>query len=208
MESIYKLDERAAEIAARYDALQTEFECLMDENGGELNDESQEMLEKLAELEAIKEKIREDFIKFPDVYAAWYKNVEAEKKVAEAELKAFEEEQKKAVAKYKSRVRRLDSRLEWIEQNIAESMRRAQVDKLDKKSRPDAMFSIYFQERKSIDVNEEVALYEYKSIIDDAVAKCPEWLTLEPKIAKKVLSKEEVLPLGFERKISRSLEIR
>ena len=54
MESIYKLQGRAEEIAARYYEVLDEFEGLMEENGGELNEESQEMLDKLAEIEHIR----------------------------------------------------------------------------------------------------------------------------------------------------------
>lgn len=208
MESIYKLQNRAAEIAARYDEIQAEFEALMEENGGELNEESQEYIDKLAELEAMQAELIEDFMKFPDEYAAWYKNEEAAKKVAEAEMKAFEDMQKKALAKYKAKVNRRESRMEWIKQNIAEAMRLAEVEKLDKKSRPDALFSIYFQENKSIEVDEAIALYEYEDAINALAEKCPDWLSFVPKIDKSILKKADVLPRGFERKISKSLQIR
>lgn len=208
MENIYKLSGKAAEAAARYEQIQDEFEALMEENGGELNEESQEMLDKLAELEAIRMQIADDFTRFPDEYAAWYKNVEAQKKLAEAELKAFKELQKQAIAKYETKVKQCESRLEWIKQNIADAMVIAQVDKFDKKRSPDALFSIYFQDSKSIEVNEELALKDYKDIIDHLRASLPEWLSVETKIAKTTLNTAEELPQGFERKISRNLQIR
>ena len=208
MENIYKLSGRAAEVATRYNELQDEFDLLMEENGGELNEESQEMLDKLAELETIKAEIADNFTKFPDEYAAWYKNVEAQKKVAEAELKAFKELQKIAIAKYEAKVKRCESRMEWIKQNIADAMVIAQVDKFDKKRSPDALFSIYFQDSKSIEVDEELAMKDYKDIIDHLRVSLPEWLCIETKIAKATLNKAEELPQGFERKISRNLQIR
>lgn len=208
MENIYKLSGKAAEIANRYDEIQTEFENLMEENGGELNEESQEMLDKLAELELMQKHIQEQFLLFPDEYASWYKNVEAEKKVAEAELKAFKELQKLAVAKYEARVKRCESRMEWIKQNLADAMVVAQVERFDKKRSPDALFSIYFQDSKSIEVDEQLAMKEYQDRIDCLRANLPEWLSIETKITKSTLNKVEELPQGFERKISRSLQIR
>lgn len=208
MENIYKLSGKAAEIACRYDEIQSEFEALMEENGGELNEESQEMLDKIAELEDMQAQIQEQFMLFPDEYASWYKNVEAEKKVAEAELKAFKELQKLAIAKYEARVKRCESRMEWIKQNLADAMVIAQVDKLDKKRSSDALFSIYFQDSKSIEVDEQLALKDYQDSIDNLRATLPEWLSIEPKIAKSTLNKVEELPQGFERKISRNLQIR
>lgn len=208
MDNIYKLEGRAAEIAARYQEVMTEFEDLMEENGGELNEESQEYIDKLEELQGIQAELRENFEKFPDAYAAWYKNVEAEKKVAEAEMKAFKEMQDKALAKYKAKVNNLDSRLEWIRQNIAESMRLLGVEKLDKKRSPDALFSIYFQESKSIEVDETLALAQYQERIDEFFATLPEWLPFVLKIDKNVLKKVDDLPRGFERIISKNLQIR
>lgn len=207
MESIYKLSERACDIAVRYDAVQTAFENLMEENGGEVTEESEAMMSELEELDRLKAEVMEDFIKFPDEYAAWYKNVEAEKKVAEAEMKAFEEQQKKALAKYKSRVKRLETRMEWIRQNLADAMASNQVDTLDKKSRPNAMFSIFFKTSSRIEVDESVALMNYQDMIVKANESCPEWLSFEPRIAKSALSKADVLPEGFERKITKSLQI-
>lgn len=208
MENIYKLSGRAADAAARYDEIQNEFELLMEENGGELNEESQEMLDNLAELEAIKAQIADEITKFPDEYAAWYKNVEAQKKVAEAELKAFKELQKAAIAKYEAKVKRCESRMEWIKQNIADAMVVAQVERFDKKRSPDALFSIYFQDSKSIEVDEELAMRDYKDVIDHLRDSLPEWLSIETKIAKATLNKAEELPQGFECKISRNLQIR
>lgn len=208
MENIYKLSGRAADAAARYDEIQNEFELLMEENGGELNEESQEMLDRLAELEAIKAQIADDITRFPDEYAAWYKNVEAQKKVAEAELKAFEELQKIALAKYKAKVENLESRMKWIRQNIADAMVVAQVDKFDKKRSPDALFSIYFLNSKSIEVDIPLALKDYEKEISRFLATLPEWLFMEPKIKKDVLKEEKNLPKGFERKIKRSLIIK
>lgn len=208
MESIYKLTGRAEEIAVRYDEVMQEFENLMEENGGELNEESQEMLDKLAQLEALQEEIRKDFIKFPDAYASWYKNEEAKEKVAKAELKAFKEVQDAALAKFEARVNRRTNRKEWIKQNIEECMRLSGIEKIDKKSNPDALHSIYFQESKSISVDEAVASAEYEKVIATANSVLPEGFSLVLKIDKNVLKKSEKLPKGVERKVSKSLQIR
>ena len=208
MDNIYKLSGRAAEAAARYEEIQTEFEVLMEENGGELNEESQELLDKLAELEAIKEQIKDEITRFPDEYAAWYKNVEAQKKMAEAELKAFKELQKTAVSKYEANVKKCESRMEWIKQNIADAMALAQVDKIDKKSRPNGLFSLYFQESTSVEVNESLAASGFQEIINTANSVLPEGVTLVLKFDKSILKKQENLPVGVERLVSRSLQIR
>lgn len=208
MESIYKLSDRAAEIAARYNEVQEAFETLMDENGGELNEESQEMLDALAELESLQKQIHEDFIKFPDAYAAWYKNEEAQEKVAEAELKAFKEMQDAALAKFKAKVNKRKRRKEWVKQNISDCMRKAEVERFDKKRSPDALFSIYFQESSSIEVDEAVASAGYEEIISTANSVLPEGYSLVLKVDKSILKKSENLPIGCERKVTKSLQIR
>ena len=208
MENIYKLSGKAAEIATRYDEIQTEFENLMEENGGELNEESQEMLDKLAELELMQKHIQEQFILFPDEYASWYMNVEAEKKVAEAELKAFKEMQNLAVAKYEARVKRCESRMEWIKQNLADAMVVAQVERFDKKRSPDALFSIYFQETKSIEVDELSALAPYEEQIKCLAGCLPEGFSVSIKIDKAVLKKSELTPTGVKKVVNKSLQIR
>lgn len=208
MESIYKLQGRAEEIAARYDEVMDEFENLMEENGGELNEESQEYLDKMAELEAIQKQIAEDFIKFPDVYASWYKNEEAKEKVAEAELKAAKEMYDAALAKYKTRVTKRTNRKEWIKQNIEDCMKLAGVEKFDKKSNPDALHSIYFQESKSIEVDEATVLAIYEQEISTANSALPEGFSLELKVDKNILKKSETLPVGVERVVNKTLRIR
>lgn len=208
MESIYKLQGRAEEIAARYYEVLDEFEGLMEENGGELNEESQEMLDKLAELKALQEQIKEDFIKFPDAYAAWYKNEEARKKVAEAEMKAFKEMQDVALAKYKAKVNKHESRMEWIKQNIADCMRLAEVEKFDKKSNPNALFSIYFQETRSIEVDELSALAPYEKQIKCLTSILPEGFSVSIKIDKTILKKSELTPTGVKKVVNKSLQIR
>lgn len=196
------------EISARYDEVMEEFEILMEENGGELNEDSQELIDKMAELESIREQIAEDFIKFPDAYASWYKNEEAKEKIAEAELKAFKEIQDAALAKYKAKVARRTSRKEWIKQNIEECMRLAGVEKFDKKSNPDALHSIYFQESKSIEVDEAIASVGYEEIIATANSVLPEGFSLVLKIDKNILKKSENLPMGVTRVINKTLRIR
>lgn len=208
MENIYQLVGQAAELAVRFNEIQDEFEALMEENGGELNEESQEYLDKMEELQALRAKMREDILENADAYAAWYKNEEAQKKADEAALKAFKEAQQVAVAKYETAVRKRENRCAWIKDSISFAMDWAEVDKLDKKTRPDAKFSLYFQNTKSIDVDETLALAQYEEEISAFLANLPEWLSFVPKFDKKALKDVEVLPEGFERRISRSLQIR
>ena len=208
MENIYKLNGRAAELNAQYMEVFERFELLMEENGGELNEESQEYIDIMNELDSLQAQIKEDILNLPDEYAAWYKNVEAEKRVKEAELKAFKEEQKKALAKYEAKVKACDSKMEWIKQNIVAALETAEILRLDKKGRPDARFSIYFQDTVSVDVDETAAAKGYEEIISTANSVMPEGYTLVLKADKTVLKKAESLPIGAERIVRKSLQIR
>ena len=165
------------------------------------------MSAELEELEQIQRQIAEEFVKFPDEYAAWFKDVEAQKAVIQAQRKAIEEEQKKVLAKYDARIKKKDSTLEWIKQNMEAAMILAQVEKFDKK-KTGGMFSIYFQTSKSVDVDEDVALKKYEDSINKLRATLPDWLILNTKISKSVAGKLEELPEGFERKQSKTLIIR
>ena len=208
MESIYKLSGRAAEAEARYNEIQEQFEALMEENGGELNEESQELIDMLAEQEAIKTQIAEDILNFPDEYAAWYKNEEAKKDLAQAELNAFKKVHENAIAKYEARVKRREKRMDWIKQNIQAAMDRAHVDKFDKKSRPNALFSIYFKESSSIVVDETAVTTTYKEAIDTANSVLPSGYSLVLKVDKNALKKSEKLPVGAARMVSKTLQIK
>lgn len=206
MDSFYKLSERLDDVSRRYDSIMADFEDAMEENGGELTEETQHMLDEAEELKAIKAQIEEDFIKFPDEYAAWYKNKESKRNMILAERRAYEEEMKRVLAKYDARVKDVERDMEWIKQNIAAAMKRHEIEKLDKK-RPNAMFSIFFKKSKSIEVNEELALDAYREVEKKANENCPEWLEFVPKIKKGTLTKVEDLPFGFERIYSESLQI-
>ena len=206
MDNIYKLSERMDEIAMRYAVAQDALDAAMEESGGEVTDETGALLSELDELEAVKNQIMEDFLRFPDEYAAWYKNEEAQRNVILAERKAYEDEMKKVLAKFDSRIKKKESRMEWIKDNISTAMKMHEVKALDKK-RPNAQFSIYFKTSSSIEVNEDLALDAYREVEKKANENCPEWLEFVPKIKKGTLSKAESLPFGFERKISDSLLI-
>lgn len=208
MESIYKLQGKAAEIANQYNELLMQFENLMEENGGELTPESQEYIDHLAALENLKVQIKEDILKFPDEYASWYKNVEARKKVHEAELKAFKELQAAAVAKYEAKVKKDSNDLNWIRQNIADAMTFAKVKSFDKKSRPNALFSIYFLESKTVEVDEAKVNERYQDVISTANAAMPEGYSLVLKVDKNVLRKVETLPEGAQLITGKSLVIK
>lgn len=207
MESIYKLSERAVAISMRYDEARAALEEMYEENGGEVTAETEEMSAELEVLEEIRCQIAEEFVKFPDEYAAWFKNVEAQRAVIQAQRKAIEEEQKKVLARYDAMIKKKDSTLEWIKQNMEAAMILAQVEKFDKK-KTGGMFSIYFQTSKSVDVDEAVALKKYEDSINKLRATLPDWLTLNTKISKSVAGKLEELPEGFERKQSKTLIIR
>ena len=207
MENIYKLSERAARISIAYETAMAALDAEYEENGGEITEKTERMTAELEHLEGLKLEIERDFVRFPDEYAAWYKNVQAQKKVYEAEKKAVEEEQKKVLAHHQARINRLDSTLEWIRENMEAAMNVANVDRFDKK-KTGGLFSIYFQNSRSVDVDEDVALQGYRKEIEDLSARLPEWLTLTPKVSKSVVSKYDSLPVGFERKESRTLVIK
>ena len=206
MDNFYKLSERLDDVSRRFEIAQNALEAAMEESGGEITDENASLVSEVEELEVIKRQLDDDFLNFPDEYAAWYKNEEAKRSMLLAERKAYEDEMKKVLAKYDTRIKSRESRMEWIKQNIAASMKRHEVDKLDKK-RPNAMFSIYFKKSQSLEVNEDLALDAYREVERKANEGCPEWLEFVPKIKKGVLSKVEDLPFGFERKIGETLLI-
>ena len=206
MDNFYKLSERLDDVSRRFEAARDALDEAMEESGGELTDETSALLAEVEELEAIKRQLDEDFVNFPDEYAAWYKNEEAKRNVIVAERKAYEDEMKKILARYDARIKKRESRMEWIKANISASMKRHGIEKLDKK-RPDAMFSIFFKKTQSIDVNEELALKDYREVERAANKDCPEWLEFVPKIKKGALSKVEDLPSGFERLESETLQI-
>lgn len=208
MESIYKISGRAAEVAARYDEIQAQFEEMMEENGGELNEESQELIDVMEELNSIQEQIKQDILAYPDEYAAWYMNKKAERDAEQARYDAYKKAQKNAFDKYEANIKRLDAQMDWIKESIAVAMDLAEVLKFDRKSRPGSLFSLYFQESKSIEVDESLALKSYEDKIDCFLANLPEWLTFEPKFKKDILKKMKILPKGVEQKTSRSLRIK
>ena len=206
MASFYKLSERLDDISRRYEIAQSALEEAMEESGGELTEETGALLAETEELAAIKAQIEEDFVNFPDEYAAWYKNEEAKRNMILAEREAYENEMKKVLKRYDARIRERENRMEWIKGNISASMKRFKVTSFDKK-RPNALFSIYFKNSSSIEVNEELALDAYRETERKANENCPEWLEFVPKIKKGTLSKAETLPFGFERKTSETLLI-
>ena len=206
MDNFYKLSERLDDVSRRFEIAQSALEEAMEESGGEITEETAELLAEAEELEAIKRQLEEDFVNFPDEYAAWYKNEEAKRNMILAERKAYEDEMKKVLAKYDARIKKRESRMEWIKQNIEASMRRHNITKLDKK-RPNAMFSMFFKKSQSLEVDEDLALECYREVEKKANENCPEWLEFVPKIKKGVLSKVDDLPTGFERKTSETLLI-
>ena len=207
MENIYKLSARAAEVSMRYEEARAALEEMYEANGGEVTAETEEKSAELEALEEIKRQVAEEFVRFPDEYAAWYKNVEAQRNLIEGEKKAMEAEQKKVLARYDAAIKKKEATLAWIRENMEGAMKIADVKKFDKKQ-TGGMFSIYFQTSKSVDVNEELAMKDYKEAIDKLSATLPDWLSLTPKISKGVVGKLETLPEGFERKESKTLIIK
>lgn len=208
MESFYKLSERMDDIAMRYKIAQDALDAAMEESGGEITEENEQLVAEVEELAAIKTQIQEQFLEMPDEYGAWYKNVEAQKKMIEAEKKAYEEQMKTVLAKFDARIKAKERRMDFIKDNIEAAMKRAEIEGLTKKGRPDSMFSFFFSKSSSIEVNEELALDAYKEAQREANDKCPEWLEFVPKIKKGVLSKVDNLPFGFERVRSQTLQIK
>lgn len=208
MESFYKLSEHMDDIAMRYKAAQDALDAAMEESGGEITEENKQLVAEVEELAAIKAQIQEQFLEMPDEYGAWYKNVEAQKKMIEAEKKAYEEQMKIVLAKFDARIKAKERRMDFIRDNIDAALKKAKVEGLNKKNRPDAMFSFFYNKSSSIEVNEELALDAYKEALREANDKCPEWLEIVPKIKKGVLSKVDNLPFGFERVRSQTLQIK
>ena len=208
MESFYKLSERMDDITMRFRIAQDALDAAMEESGGEITEENEQLVAEVEELAAIKAQIQEQFLEMPDEYGAWYKNVEAQKKMIEAERKAYEEQMKSVLAKFDARIKAKERRMDFIKDNIEAAMKRAEVEGLNKKNRPDSMFSFFFNKSSSIEVNEELALDAFKDAQREVNDKCPEWLEFVPKIKKGVLSKVKDLPFGFERKTSQTLQIR
>ncbi|MCM1503373.1 MAG: hypothetical protein NC115_12035 [Bacteroidales bacterium] len=207
MENIYRLSERAYRASMEYEEVMAALDARYEENGGEVTSETEAMEAEAARLSAVQEQIMEDFCRFPDEYAAWYKNVEAQKKVLEAEKKAVEEEQKKVLQLHQARINRQEATMEWIKLNMEAAMNIAHVDRFDKK-KTGGLFSIYFSKSRSLNVDESLALNDYRGRIEALQAQLPDWLTLQPKISKSVAGKADVLPAGFESVESKNLVIR
>ena len=197
-----------ADIDMRLKEARAALEEIMEEAGGELTEETAEYLDYTQQLEAIETQIKEEFMQLPDEYAAWYKNVEAERNMIQAEKNAYLEEMKKIVAKYDARINSKEADMAWIKMNIEAAMRSQKIEKLDKKVRPESLFSLWFQKSQSLEINEEVALWEYRGIQKNANADCPEWLEFVPKIKKAAIDKKSVLPEGFTLVTKESLQIR
>lgn len=208
MESFYKLSQRMDDIAMRYNMAKDALEAAMEESGGEITKDNEQIVAQYEELAAIKAQIQEQFLEMPDEFGAWYKNEEAQMKMIEAEKAAYVEQMKNVIAKYDARINAKASRLEFIRDNIDAALKKAKVEGLTKKERPNSMFSFWYSSSSSIEVNEELALDAYRGMQKEANANCPEWLEFVPKIKKNVLSKEKSLPFGFERKTSQKLQIK
>ena len=207
MESFYRLSERMDEIAMRFRIAQDALDAAMEESGGEITEENEQLVAEVEELATVRTQIQEQFLEIPDEFGAWYKNEEAQKKMIEAEKKAYEEQMKKVLAKYDARIKAKDRRLDFIRDNVDAALKRAEIDGLNKKNRPNSIFSFWYKKSSSIEVNEELALDAYRDVERKANENCPEWLEFVPKIKKNTLTKAETLPFGFERKISKSLQI-
>lgn len=208
MESFYKLSQRMDDIAVRYNMAKDALEAAMEESGGEITKDNEQIVAQYEELAAIKAQIQEQFLEMPDEFGAWYKNEEAQMKMIEAEKAAYVEQMKNVIAKYDARINAKASRLEFIRDNIDAALKKAKVEGLTKKERPNSMFSFWYTSSSSIEVNEELALDAYRGMQKEANANCPEWLEFVPKIKKSVLGKEKSLPFGFERKTSQKLQIK
>ena len=208
MESFYKLSQRMDDIAVRFRIAKDALDAAMEESGGEITEDNEHIVAQYEELAAIKAQIQDQFLEMPDEFGAWYKNEEAQMKMLEAQKVAYVEQMKNVISKYDARINAKASRLEFIRDNIDAALKKAKVEGLTKKERPNSMFSFWYTSSSSIEVNEELALDAYREMQKEANANCPEWLEFVPKIKKNVLSKEKSLPFGFERKTSQKLQIK
>ena len=208
MESFYKLSQRMDDIAMRFRIAKDALDAAMEESGGEITEDNEHIVAQYEELAAIKAQIQDQFLEMPDEFGAWYKNEEAQMKMLEAQKAAYVEQMKNVISKYDARINAKESRLEFIRDNIDAALKKAKVEGLTKKERPNSMFSFWYASSSSIEVNEELALDAYRGMQKEANANCPEWLEFVPKIKKNVLGKEKSLPFGFERKTSQKLQIK
>ena len=184
------------------------LDAAMEESGGEITEDNEHIVAQYEELAAIKAQIQDQFLEMPDEFGAWYKNEEAQMKMLEAQKAAYVEQMKNVISKYDARINAKESRLEFIRDNIDAALKKAKVEGLTKKERPNSMFSFWYTSSSSIEVNEELALDAYREMQKEANANCPVWLEFVPKIKKNVLGKEKSLPFGFERKTSQKLQIK
>ena len=143
-------------------AEQARIEALLEENGGEITPEIEEALTLTAE--ALPRKV--------DGYGVLIRQFAAAEAACDAEIKRLQGLKKTAVNSQKG-----------LKDRILYAMQSFGYDKLAGET---TKFST--RASKAVEIDEELLLDRYKAKVEDFVKTLPDWLTLEVKVSKKVIS--------------------
>lgn len=143
-------------------AEQARIEALLEENGGEITPEIEEALTLTAE--ALPRKV--------DGYGVLIRQFAAAEAACDAEIKRLQGLKKTAVNSQKG-----------LKDRILYAMQTFGYDKLAGET---TKFST--RASKAVEIDEELLLDRYKAKVEDFVKTLPDWLTLEVKVSKKVIS--------------------
>lgn len=184
MKTIYELTNEVIDLDMQLDQM-------YQDNEGEITEETEQ-------LEAMRAEIEDKICQAPDNFAAWYKNTDAE-------IKAKKDAKGEMVKKYDSKIKALENKKEWIKSEILNAMKAKELLKLKGEE-----FSVSVKTSDRLEVEEEVALANYLSKIDEFNSTLPDWLKVSPKIDKTALKGvEDVdLPEGFVRISGESILVR
>lgn len=143
-------------------AEQARIEALLEENGGEITPEIEEALTLTAE--ALPRKV--------DGYGVLIRQFAATEAACDAEIKRLQGLKKTAVNSQKG-----------LKDRILYAMQTFGYDKLAGET---TKFST--RASKAVEIDEELLLDSYKAKVEEFVKTLPDWLTLEVKVSKKVIS--------------------
>ena len=165
---------------------QMEIESLLEENGGELTPEIEERLTETEDL----------FPKKVDGYGVMLRKFQSVEKMCDDEIKRIQAIKKVAQNSIKS-----------MRQHLLDTMLYFKFDKLKGN-----MTQMWTGKSKSLEVDEETLISQYKAKIDALQSKLPPYLTLEVKVSKKAISdaykETNLLPAGCEIKENDTLTIK
>lgn len=155
MENIYQLSGRFQELNARQEELQNYLDSLYEAQEGECTEETEEMENTKAELQALKDKVIQEIVDNSDAYAEIALNKAAQRKAAEAEVKEIKEACKARIAKAEAYARRFARSEEFWKENFLAAMNIAGVTKLGG-GKTSMKYGISIRETESIEADEEV----------------------------------------------------